>query len=138
MNTVITLRGKSYFVCEYTGAPCAVRYFIPSGKNGRGKLRCFASLPIMLRCIYEEQGNEFTADYSDVKRIVEEFYLQPDIPMAPALPVDRVPLSAAELDDYLLEGDMGMAWLHVGKGLKIEDAPVVKSTPKRPKKRLKR
>lgn len=107
---IVVVRGESFFVCDYTGALTKKRYFVPRGKRLKSKDGCFANLPILLRHHFEENACEFTPKFNDVKRSVEEYYLQPDIPMAPHLDKERIPLSVDELADYMSKLEMGHAW----------------------------
>ena len=106
---IVSVRDKRYYVCEYTGAPTSHRFFIPSGKSSRQKVGCFANLPIALRWLHEQEGG-FTEEFDRVKRAMDAFYGQPDIPLAPILSKARVPLSETELDEYMEEMEMGLAW----------------------------
>lgn len=116
----ITIREKSYFICDYTGAPCEIRYFVPTGRDGKGKSGCYATLPVLLRHQYELQGNRFTTEYGNIKRSVQTYYQQPDIPMQPALPIDEVPLSEGGLALYLTNLPLGLSWTLVEGGVNID------------------
>lgn len=118
-NNALSLRGKKYFVCEYTGGPCATRFFVPTGKLLRGKQGCYATLPILLRHQAELLGGENTEAFRKLKQDLESFYNQPDIPLAPVLLPEAVPLSQEELRRYIEELEMGQAWLLVQKGQPI-------------------
>lgn len=118
---VVEVRGRRFYVCQYTGALVTQRFFVPTGRLRRGKDGCFATLPILLRALFEDEGNQATPRYARTKTLLEDYYNQPNIPMQPALDVQRVPLSAQQLADYLVELDKGQAWLHVKKGQKIDE-----------------
>ena len=107
-----TIKGVTYFVCQYTNAVIAARYFIPVGKYNR-KERSFATLPVLLRAVFEEEGEKETVKYLDVKKTVETYFNQPDIPIQTKLDPEKKPLSEDELFDYLEEIDCGAAWLEV-------------------------
>ena len=111
---VVNVRGKRYFICDYTGAPLDSCYFIPSGKDNRAKVGTFATLPIMMRAVYEKEGGE-TEQYKEIKRKAEAYFSQPDIPLHPTIHLERVPLSKRELEDELATTDMGLAWRKVKK-----------------------
>lgn len=119
----IDVRGIKYFICGYTGAPIDKRYFVPAGRYNRGKQYCCASLPVLLRLIYEEEENTVSPRFLEIKKTLEEFYNQPDIPLQPELSPEKVPLSRAELFDYLLEMDQGEAWLLVAGAQEISGEP---------------
>lgn len=111
------VRTKRYYVCDYTGGPVEFRFFIPEGRKCKG---CYATLPILLRHQAELLGVD-SEEFRLLKIKVEKFFNQPDIPLAPELPTDRVPLSEAELSDYIKsqpEG-MGLSWLLVKKSIDI-------------------
>lgn len=127
--TIVTVRDKRWYVCDYTGGPCEKRYFIPAGPKLRGKLGCFATLPIALRWLHNQEGGE-TEQYRKTKRILEDYWRQYDIPLAPHLPKASIPLSEGELEIYIDEFEMGKAWRLVPNALKIPEK-------KRPKKKLK-
>lgn len=114
---VRTVRGKSFFLCNYTGAFLTRGYSFPVGKKLTKKEGIYVSLPVMLRHLHETCTPD---DFEAKKRVLEVFYQQPDIPLAPVLDLERVPLSQLELDDYLMSIDMGHAWLQVPKALEIE------------------
>lgn len=116
-----SVRGKSFFVCDYTGAPIEKRFFIPVGKYLKGKEGCYATLPILLRAVFEKQGNQRNHLFEKIKSDCESFYNQPNIPMAPALEPERLPLSIDQLSDYLLEIDMGAGWMLVPNCQMISD-----------------
>jgi len=122
---VAEVRGKRFFICDYTGAPIEKRYFVPSGRFNRGKMYCCATLPILLRLLYEEEGGRETPTFYKFKTLLEEYFHQPDIPVQPPLPPEKVPLSKSELFDYLLELDQGEAWLHVDNAHEIASAEPV-------------
>jgi hypothetical protein len=130
---IVSVRNKQYFVCDYTGAPVTTRYFIPKGKNGKSKVGCYASLPILLRHQYELQGEQFNEEYEEIKKSVELFYNQPDIPMSKPLPLEVVPLSESELINYMnsIDTGMGTSWFLVPKGVAIEDALPKKRAPRK-------
>lgn len=108
---LVQIQDEPFFICQYTGAPCTQRYFIPTGPTKRGKYGTFATLPIALRAII---GNpEF--DFGKTKILLEQWYQQPDIPVQPALDKSRVPLSSDELELYCMELEMGDGWLRVPK-----------------------
>jgi hypothetical protein len=117
---IIDVRGKRFYVCQYTGALINQRYFVPSGRVNRGKEGCFATLPILLRALYEMEGEQITKRFADTKKLLESYFQQPDIPMQPALPVEKLPLSSAQLADYLVQLDQGQAWLRVPKAQSVE------------------
>lgn len=131
-----TVRGESFFVCDYTGAPILKRYFVPAGKYLKRKEGCYATLPILLRHMYELWGKDDMKEFDRLKETLQEFYVQPDIPMQPTLAIEKVPLSKDELRDYMLELDMGLGWLLVPKSEQIEDFEThnLKSTHKRVRK----
>lgn len=116
----MNVRGRKFFLCEYTGAPCDVRFFIPTGKQNRAKRGCYASLPVLLRHQLELQKNQWTPEMEELKQRLEDFYVQPNIPVQQPLDPNRVPLSRDELHDYLSEMDMGLAWLRVEGGQTLE------------------
>jgi len=115
---VVNVRGKRYFVCDYTGAPLSECYFIPSGKDNRAKLGTFATLPIMMRAVYEKEGG-MTDEFKRIKTTAEGYFGQPDIPLHRSIPVEQVPMSKAELERELDNADMGLAWLRVKKSRKV-------------------
>lgn len=123
------VRAKRYFICDYTGAPVEFRFFIP-GK--RKKIGCYATLPILLRHQFELAGNVETPAFLDIKKRVEAYFRQPDIPLQPELDKARVPLSESELAEYIKElpTGMGLSWLLVKKSIDINE-----TGPKKKKKR---
>ena len=127
--TIVTVRDKRWYVCDYTGAPCEKRYFIPAGKLNRQRRGCFATLPIALRWVHDQEGSK-TEEYYRVKKLLEQFWSQPDIPLPPHLPRSAIPLSEGELEVYIDEFEMGKAWRLVPKALPLPEK-------KRPKKKLK-
>lgn len=54
-----------------------------------------------------------TPEFLSIKNCLEEYYHQPDIPLQPPLDAKDVPLSAEQLEKYLMTLDMGLAWLLV-------------------------
>lgn len=114
MEKKINIRGKKFFICEYTGALISKRYFYISNKE---KVGCFATLPILLRYLYDSvDAKEFAVK----KRELECQYFQPAIPIQPILLIDRVPLDELGLFTYLEEIDKGSAWLKVA-GAEVAD-----------------
>jgi len=111
---VVNVRGKRYFVCDYTGAALDECYFIPSGKDNRAKTGSFATLPIMMRAVYEKEGGT-TEEFNAIKKRAEHYFNQPNIPLHPIIDAARVPLSRTELEDELAKTDMGLAWQKVAK-----------------------
>ena len=116
----VLVRGKAYFVCEYTGALVQQMYFVPFGKDLKQKERCFATLPILLRAILEEEGGEYTDRFQKIKHDCEVFFVQPDIPVHPPLPVERTPLSPNEFLEYAEELELGLSWTLVEKAVPAE------------------
>lgn len=110
-----TVKGTPYFVCQYTGALIQTRFFVPVGKYAR-KERAFATLPVCLRSIFEEEGEKTTEKYTKIKAELEAYFHQPDIPMQQKLPLAKRPLSEDELIEYLEGIDCGAAWLLVPGG----------------------
>lgn len=106
-------------MCEYTGAPIANRFFIPTGSQKKGKIGCYATLPILLRAQLDKLGPG--ADFDRLKLAVEEFYEHPDIPVQKALDFEKVPLSRDELSSYLDQLEMGPQWLMAKNGQSIAD-----------------
>lgn len=125
---IVEVRGKSYFVCEYTGALLEERYFIPHGKDLKKKQGSYASLPILLRAVLDEEHGVYTDRFNKIKHDCEVFYTQPDIPVLPRIEVDDLPLSHGEVLNYMRNLDMGPAWMYVPGAEKVE----------RPKKKQKR
>jgi hypothetical protein len=121
----VKFEGKYHFVCQYTGAPCSIRFFIPVGKNNR-KERCFATLPVLLRSIYEEEGEKFTPYFEQVKIDVESYFNQPDIPLQQKLSPEMRPLSEDKLFAYLEGIECGAAWLLVPNGEVCKPPPTKK------------
>jgi hypothetical protein len=115
---VVNVRGKRYFICDYTGAPLDSCYFIPTGKDNRAKRGTFATLPIMMRAIHDAEGG-VTENYKDIKKRAEAYFNQPDIPLHPVIHAERVPLSGEELAIELAGADMGLAWRKVGKARSV-------------------
>jgi len=122
---VLKVRDRQWFVCDYTGAFLQTRYFIPFGKGLRKKQGCYGTLPILLRAVLEQEGKE---RMEEVKKVVENYYNQPDIPIQPALAKEELPLSPEQFDLYVRQIDMGQAWLLVPKGAPIESATKSKKT----------
>lgn len=120
---IVTVRGKTYFVCDYTGAPVQQRFFIPYGKDLKQKQGCYATLPILLRAVLEEENGEYTRRFEKIKHDCEVFFVQPDIPVQPPLPVEEVPLSTAEFVEYAEKMDLGLSWTLVPKSIPIETKP---------------
>lgn len=110
---IVKVRGKRFYLCEYTGAPIKNRYYSPAKKEKSG---CFATLPIMLRYVHDHDGMNA---YLDLKQKAEAFYQQPNIPMAPPLDITEVPLSKKELKVYMDQLPMGQAWFDVPKSMKL-------------------
>lgn len=111
----VTIRGKTFVLCDYTGAPLEKYYYVPEGKKQRG---CYATLPILLRAEWEALPQpvlHFSHQFEKLKEEVEQYYNQPDIPMAPTLSSECIPLSKEELRAYLqrLDTGMGESWLLV-------------------------
>lgn len=125
---IVSVRDKSFFVCDYTGAPIMTRYFIPVGAKWRGKEGCYGSLPILLRAIYEEEGCLLSERFQKIKRDVETYFMQPDIPLQETLSRDLVPLSESDFYRYVdkVEAGMGVSWLLVPRGVTIEEAKAKK------------
>lgn len=113
------VREKRYFVCEYTGGPVEFRFFIPEGKKKRG---CYATLPILLRHQADLLGIDSDA-FKKVKSTVEKYFNQPDIPLAPPLEKDRIPLSEEQLSAYIAQQPegQGLSWLLVKRSVDIND-----------------
>ncbi|MCA9340711.1 MAG: hypothetical protein KDA17_07375 [Candidatus Saccharibacteria bacterium] len=106
--------GKPRFVCQYTGALIRERYFIPSRKRPQ-KRGCYVTLPVLLRAHLLEP------DYEEIKAICEEYYDQPDIPVAPELEICRRPITEQlKLSQYLDEIPMGCSWTLVRGSQNVE------------------
>lgn len=110
-----TIKGTPHFVCQYTGALIDTRFFVPVGKYLR-KERCFATLPVCLRAIFEEEGEKMSEKWLEIKAELEAYFHQPDIPMQQKLDPKKRPLSEEELLEYLEGIDCGAAWLLVPGG----------------------
>lgn len=106
----VTVRNKRYFVCEYTGALLTAYYAIPFGKNLTQKTGCYATLPVLLRAVLDEEDGKFTERFQKVKHDCEVYYTQPDIPVQPALPDEQCPLGVDALSDYLEQMELGLSW----------------------------
>lgn len=106
----VKVRGQTYFVCEYTGALLTSYYPIPCGKNLAERQGCYATLPVLLRAVLDEEGGQFTERFQRIKHDCEVFYMQPDIPVQPALPRDQCPLGVDALSDYLEQLELGLSW----------------------------
>lgn len=130
-SQTVVVRNKEYFVCEYTGALLTTHYFIPSGKNLTDRTGCYATLPVLLRAVLEEEGGKFSARFEKVKRDCEMFFTQPDIPIQPALPADSVPLGTDALCEYLEKMDLGLSWTLVPNGISSSDRKKKKSKTKK-------
>lgn len=117
MQTVV-VREKLYFVCQYTGALISKCYFLPVGKKLRAKEGSFATLPILLRFYFEKENEEFTPKFNSIKKTVETFYNQPDIPLAPKLDVHAPPLNEEQLFTYLQDQPF---WENVSIAASIDD-----------------
>lgn len=118
--TIVTVRDKRWYVCDYTGAPCEKRYYIPAGKLLRQRKGCFATLPIALRWVHDQEGSK-TEEYYKTKRLLEQFWGQPDIPLPPPLSRSDIPLSETELYDYIDKFEMGKSWMLVPKALPLPE-----------------
>lgn len=123
---VVRVRGEKFFVCEYTGALLKHYYSIRSGKNLQTEEGCFATLPILLRAVLEEEGGKFSERFQQIKHNCEVFYVQPDIPVQP--PLEDFPLSQNELSEYAERMELGMSWLLVDKASTFQE-------PKKKKRR---
>ena len=75
---VVVVRGKEYFVCSYTGALLTQHFFIPHGKNLTQREGCFATLPVLLRAVLDEENGEYTEKFQRIKHDCEVFFTQPD------------------------------------------------------------
>lgn len=104
------IRNKEFYICDYTGAPINTKYFIPCKGEEVG---CYASLPVLLRHQFELLGDG--PSFEEVKREVEDYWNQPDIPLAPVIEEERVPLTRIELDKEMVKLPMGLAWYFVEK-----------------------
>lgn len=124
---VVVVRGKEYFVCSYTGALIAHHYFIPHGKNLSQRTGCFATLPILLRSVLDEEQGEFTERFQKIKHDCEIFFTQPDIPVQPPLPADQCPVGSEAFVEYLEVLDLGLSWTLVPNSVAI---PKKKKTKK--------
>jgi hypothetical protein len=131
---IVTLRGKTFFVCEYTGVFIKKRFFIPFGNKNKKKRGCYATLPILFRALHEELDN-FPEAFEVEKKRIMAFYEQPNVPVAPALEDTVIPLDSDEFKTYLEEIEMGSAWLKIRKGQTMED---YLSSQKSKHKRVKR
>lgn len=116
---VVTVRGKHFFVCNYTGALIEQRFFIPDGPGLTQKKGCFVTLPVMMRWLEEKEGQN-SKEFERLKHNAEVYFLQPDIIPQTTLPIERVPLGNAELLEYLHEIDLGGAWLRVDGAETVE------------------
>jgi len=126
MQQVVVVRGKQYFVCDYTGAFLEKAFYLPKGNNKEG---CFATLPILLRYYCDKFGGDMDSkEFIEVKQTVLEFFNQPDIPIAPVL--KETPLSQNQLDGYVNLLELGSSWYLVPQALYADSM-------KRPKKRKK-
>lgn len=125
---VVEVRGKVFFVCDYTGALIHKRYFIPCGKDLKKKQGSYATLPILLRAVLDEEHGRYTDRFNKIKQDCEIFYTQPDIPILPAIDVEDLPLSDHDLVHKMGVLDMGGAWFYVDGAELCE----------RPKKKVKR
>jgi len=125
---LVEVRGKVFFVCDYTGALITKRYFIPCGKDLKKKQGSYASLPILLRAVLEEEHGKYTDRFQKIKQDCEVFFTQPDIPVATRVDEEDLPLSDSDVLNKMRELDMGAAWFYV------EGA----ETAERPKKKVKR
>lgn len=116
------IRGRRFFVCQYTGALITTRFFVPTGntKLSKGKEGCYATLPVALRAVFEEEGNQATDRFKEAKDKMEQFFNQPNIPMQQDLATDFIPLQGESLTSYLSAMEMGLAWLDVQKGVHID------------------
>ena len=106
----IEIRGKKFFVCEYTGALIQNRYFYE--QEGQ-KVGTFVTLPVMLRFLHD---NVDIKEFARLKKQIEQQYFQPNIPIQPHLPVDKIPLDDMALFTYLESIEKGSAWLQVAGG----------------------
>lgn len=121
MNHLQCIRDKHFFLCQYTGAPLKKRYFIPAGRGLKKKEGAYATLPIALRHVYEQEGGA-TERFSQIKTRLEKYFDQPDIPLQPIISAEEVPLSESTLEDYLFQMDMGRAWMDVPKAETVAEA----------------
>lgn len=115
---LVKVRGEMFFVCEYTGALVRHYYSIRSGKNLEIEEGCFATLPILLRAVLDEEGGDYSERFQKIKHDCEVFYVQPDIPVQP--PLKEFPLSQNELAEYAEKMELGMSWLLVDKASTYE------------------
>ena len=95
---------------------------MPTGntKFSKGKEGCYATLPVALRAVFEEEGNQATDRFKEAKDKMEQFFNQPNIPMQQDLATDFIPLQGESLTSYLSAMEMGLAWLDVQKGVHID------------------
>lgn len=115
----VSVRGKKYFVCEYTGALMTTHYSIPYGKNLSQRTGCFVTLPVLLRSVLDEEGGVYSDRFQKIKHDCEVFYTQPDIPVQPPLSEEQCPLGMDALCDYLEKLDLGMSWTLVPNSVPI-------------------
>jgi len=106
----VTVRNKTYFVCQYTGALLTTHYSIPCGKNLSQREGCYATLPVLLRAVLDEEEGKFTPRFEKIKHDCEAYYMQPDIPVQPPLPEEQCPLGIDALSDYLEQMELGLSW----------------------------
>ena len=121
MDNLVSARGKRWWVCEYTGCCIFNRFFVPESKENE-KHGTFATLPILLRAVMDQEGGE-TKEFLRIKQLCQDYYQHPDIPVQPALSPDKLPLNLDELAEYLSELDKGFAWMLADHG---EVVPPVK------------
>lgn len=119
-SQLVIVRGTPYFVCEYTGALVQQMYFVPFGKDLKQKERCFATLPILLRAILDEEDGKYTDRFQKIKHDCEVFYVQPDIPVQPPLPTEKVPLTPDQFTEYAEQLELGLSWTLVEKAASAE------------------
>jgi hypothetical protein len=127
----VIVRNVEYFVCSYTGALIESYYFIPFGKNLAQQTGCYATLPILLRAVLDEEKGVFTERFQKIKHDCEVFYTQPDIPVQPPLPAEQCPLGTNALQEYLETLDLGMSWTLVSNGISVTDKKQKKQKTKK-------
>lgn len=130
---VVGVRGRKFFVCDYTGALIEHRFYVPLGKQGRIRSGAWVTLPVLLRDAFERAGSHITPEWDALKKKLEDHFGQPNIPMAPALPIDAVPLTPEQLRAYLGQIEQGEAWVRVEGREQVGDTVEVRPA-KKPKK----
>lgn len=130
MKNTVDIRGTEHYVCYYTGAVVPSAFFLPDSGTLRRDSLPFSCLPVLLRHLRETLEDD---EYQGAKEALEEFYVQPDIPLAPPLAANRTPMTNDEFLDYLLNIEQGLAWLRVPTV--ILPAEIAQITPHRKRRK---